>query len=181
MLPVQFRAIQRQQPFSRAQSHRLISRHSRERSFYNFGARPLSIFVIWFKYATRAIMYDSETATSSNSLSPTLIYKPSWERFFYNFRAQLLPIIVICLNMLLVRFQTILKWQPFLRMQSRTLISQSPREHSFYNFRERPLPIIVNWCKYATRAITCNSKTATFFARTIAHANIPTLPGALLL
>ena len=63
MLPVRFRTILRWQPFSRAQSHTLISWPTRERFFYNFRARLLPIFVIWPKYTTHAISRDSETAT----------------------------------------------------------------------------------------------------------------------
>ena len=63
MLLVRFRAILRRQPFSRAQSHTLLSRPSRKRSIYNFRTRPHPIFVIWPKYATRAIPRDSKTAT----------------------------------------------------------------------------------------------------------------------
>ena len=37
---------------------------SRERSNFNFRARPLPIHVIWPRYTTRAISRDSETATS---------------------------------------------------------------------------------------------------------------------
>ena len=58
------------------------------------------------------------------------------------------------------------------------LIYQPSRERSFYNFHAPPLPMIVLWCKYATRAISRNSETATFFARTIAQANIPALGSA---
>ena len=63
MLRVRFRAILRRQHFSSSLSRTLISRHSRERAFSNFRARPLPIFVIWPKYATSAISRDSETAT----------------------------------------------------------------------------------------------------------------------
>ena len=56
MQPVQFRANLRRQPSLRAESRLLISRPSRERSLYNFLAQPLSIFVIWPKYATRVIL-----------------------------------------------------------------------------------------------------------------------------
>ena len=44
-----------------------------------------------------------------------------------------------------------------------------------------PLPIFVIGHKYATDAISHDSDTATFFARAIAHANIPALLGALLI
>ena len=92
MLPVQFRAILRRQSFSLAwpfpifviwhkyatcaisrdsematfsheQSHMLISRPSRERSFYNFHARPLPKFIFWPKYAAHAISQDAQTAS----------------------------------------------------------------------------------------------------------------------
>ena len=61
MLPIRFRAILRRQPFSSSLSRKLISRPSRERSFYNFRMRWLPIFVIWLKYATCVISRDSET------------------------------------------------------------------------------------------------------------------------
>ena len=63
MLPVQFCAILRWQTFSHAQTRTLVSRITCERSFNNFCAQPHPIFVIWPKYATRAIRGDSETAT----------------------------------------------------------------------------------------------------------------------
>ena len=63
MLPVGFRAILRRQPFSSGLSRTLISRPSRERSFYNFRGRSLPMIVIWPKYAKRPISHDSETAT----------------------------------------------------------------------------------------------------------------------
>ena len=67
MLPVQFHAILRQHPFSHTQSRTLISRPSREGSFYNFRARPLLIIVLWQpflrKYVTHAILCDIEMAT----------------------------------------------------------------------------------------------------------------------
>ena len=63
MLPVRFHGFLRCQPFSRAQLRMLISRPSREHSFYNFRMRPLPIFVIWPKYATHVISRDFETAT----------------------------------------------------------------------------------------------------------------------
>ena len=47
-----------------------------------------------------------------------------------------------------------------------------------YNFRVRPLPIVVIWPKYATRAISRDSKTAIFFTRLIVHDNILALSGA---
>ena len=63
MLPVRFRTILRQQPFSRAKSRKLISVPSWEHSFYNFHARPFPIFVIWPKFATYEISRDSDTVT----------------------------------------------------------------------------------------------------------------------
>ena len=63
MLPVQFHAILRRQPLSRAQLRTLISRLSRELSFYHFPTQPHWIFVIWHKCDTRAISRDSVTAT----------------------------------------------------------------------------------------------------------------------
>ena len=60
---MRFRAILRWQPFSLAQSRMLISWPYRERSFYNFPARLLTIFVIWPKYSTLAISCDCETTT----------------------------------------------------------------------------------------------------------------------
>ena len=82
--------------------------------------------------------------------------------------------------MLPERFCVILSGQPFLQAQSRILISRLSQECSFYNFRARPLPIFVIWQKYATDAISRDSETATSFARPIAYANIPALPGVLL-
>ena len=76
------------------------------------------------------------------------------------------------LNMLPVRFRTILRRQPFSSSLSRTLISRPSQECSFYNFRARQLTIFAIWPKYATRAISRNSETATFFTRAIPLANI---------
>ena len=90
MLPMRFRTILRRKHFSRAQLPALISQPTQERSFYNFHARPLPIFVIWPKYATCAISRDSETTTSfARPIVHTNV--PS----FYNFRAGVLPIFVI--------------------------------------------------------------------------------------
>ena len=63
ILPVRFRAINRRQPFLRTQSCTLISRLSQKCTFCNFLARLHPIFVIWPKYATRAISHDSDTVT----------------------------------------------------------------------------------------------------------------------
>ena len=60
---MRFRAILRRQPFSRTKSSTQLSQSSQERSFFNFHAQPLPIFVIWPVYATSAIPYDSETVT----------------------------------------------------------------------------------------------------------------------
>ena len=79
-----------------------------------------------------------------------------------------------------MRFHVILYEQPFSRAQSRMLISQTSQEGSFNYFLTRPLPIFVIWPKYATRAISHDSDTATFFKQLIAHANIPALPRSLL-
>ena len=85
------------------------------------------------------------------------------------------------LKMLPMRFRTILIWQLFLRIQSPTLISHPIWERTFDNFRALPLPIFVIWPKHATSAISYDSKMATFFARPIAHANIPAVSVVLLL
>ena len=61
------------------------------------------------------------------------------------------------------------------------LISQPSRERSIYKFCVPPLPIFVIWPNYVTSAISRDSETATFFACPIVHANIPVLPGVLLL
>ena len=63
MLPMRFRAILRQRPFSRALPFTLISQPTQEHSFYNFRAQSLPIFVIWAKFATCAISRDPEMAT----------------------------------------------------------------------------------------------------------------------
>ena len=57
--------------------------------------RPLSIIVIWPKYATRANSHDSETKTI---FARTIVHAnilALQEQFFYNFRVQPLPIFVI--------------------------------------------------------------------------------------
>ena len=77
--------------------------------------------------------------------------------------------------MLHVRFRVIMRGQPFSRAQSHTLKSHTSWERSFYNFRVAPLLIIVIWPKYATRAISHDSDTATFFVCPRLHAIIPTL------
>ena len=59
---MQFYVILRGQLFSHVKSRTITSRPSRECCFYNFRARPLPIFVIWAKYATRPISLDSEMA-----------------------------------------------------------------------------------------------------------------------
>ena len=83
--------------------------------------------------------------------------------------------------MLHVRFRAILRWLSFSREQSRILISLPSTERSFYNFRARLPLVIILWRKYAKRAISRDFETATFFARTIRHANFPALLGVLLL
>ena len=95
MLPVRFRTFLRQQQFLRTQTPTLISRPSRECSYYNFRARGLPIFVSWPKYATRAILRDSEKATLLRAQSHTLITWISPECSFYNFCRRPLPIIII--------------------------------------------------------------------------------------
>ena len=45
----------------------------------------------------------------------------------------------------------------------------------------RPLPIVVIWPNYTTHTISRDSEMATFFEYLVAHANVPTLPGPLLL
>ena len=47
--------------------------------------------------------------------------------------------------------------------------------------RDRPLPIFVIWHKFATHAISRDSKKAAFFMHAIANANISALLGTLLL
>ena len=117
----------------------------------------------------------------SHTQSRTLISRPSREAPFIIFARDRFQYLLFGLNMLPVRFSAILRQQPFLRAQFRTQKSWPSREHSFYYFRARPLPIFVILPKYATHAISRNSETITFFARPIAHANIPAIPGALRL
>ena len=118
----------------------------------------------------------------SSILSRTLISSLSRERSFYKCRARPLPAIVIWpkyATRVILRDSETATF--FARVQSRMLISQPSREHSFHKFRARLLPIIVIWCKCATCAISLDSETATFFVLHIAHANIPAVPGALIL
>ena len=84
-----FRAIPSRHPHSRAHS-RIMRRQlihtpnraryytvpSRERSIFNFRARPLLIKVIWPKYPARAILRYFEMATSSRAHSNRLLYRP---------------------------------------------------------------------------------------------------------
>ena len=159
MLPIRLRAILRRQPFSRVQSCTQISRPSRVHSFYNFRARPLPIIVI----LTRRQPF-------SSCLSRTLISRPSQERSNYKFRAQPHLIIVI--------------WPKY----PTRVISRDIETKTFFELLivqayisalpgARPLQIFILWSIYATRAMSGNFERATFFV----HANIPTLPGALLL
>ena len=181
MLPVRFRAILRRQPFSSSLSLRLISRPFRERSFYNLHGRPLLIINICSEYVTCMISHDSETATFFARAIAHANSRPSRERSIYNFCARPLPIFVIWPKYLSVQFHAISRRQPLSHAQSLMQISQPSRERSFHNFRARPLPIFFIWPKYATRAISCDSKTATFFTRAMAHAIILALSGAPLL
>ena len=80
------------------------------------------------------------------------------------------------INILPMRFRAILRRQPFSSSLSLTLISRPSQKRSFYNFCTRPLLIFVIWPKYATHAISRDSKTATFFGQLIAHVNISALP-----
>ena len=175
-----FRVILRWQPFSRT----LISRPSLVSSFSNFHPRPLSIFIIWPKYATHTISRDSKTATffaypiaQANILSfrecgsaPRIIFARNCCQYS-----------LFGLNMLLVRFRAFSRPQPFSHAQSCMLISRPSEGHSFYSFRAHPLPIFVIWSKYATQAIPRDFEMATLFACPVANANIPAHPRALLL
>ena len=178
MLLVRFRVILRWQPISSSLSRTLISRLSRERSFYNFRAQLFPIFVIWPKYATRAIPRDFKTATFfTRPIAHTNILANSFiiftrDRFQYS---------LFGLNMLPVRFRAIMRRQTLSRAQLCTLISWPSRDRSFYKIPTRPLPIFVVWPTYAARTISHESETATFFAHPFADANISALPGALLL
>ena len=117
----------------------------------------------------------------SSSLLCTLKSRPSRELSFYNFRARRFQYSLFGLNLLPMQFRAIQRRQLFSRTQLCTLISRPSRERSFYNICTRHLPLFTIWPKYATRAISSDFERATFFARAIAHANIPTLQGALFL
>ena len=110
-----------------------------------------------------------------------LISRPSQERFFYNFSAQQFPIFIFWHKYATRAIPREHETATVFRRPMAQLISQPSWERSFYNFRARPLPIFVIRPKYATREILRDSETATFFVHPIAHANIPALPGALLL
>ena len=105
------------------------------------------------------------------------ISQPSRECSFYNFRVQLLPIFVIWPKYAPHAISHDSETAIFSSSLLRTLISWPSRQRSYYKFRAQLLPIFVIWPKYATRATSCDFERATFFA----HANVPALPGALVL
>ena len=158
MLLVRFLAILRWQPFSSSLSRTLIYRPTRERSYYNFCALPLPIFIIWPKYATRTISWDSARATFLARVIAHANIPAPWERSFYYFRPRLLSVFVIWPKYATYARSRDSKRATFSREQSHMLISWSSRECSIYNFRARPLLIFVIRPKYAARAISRNSE-----------------------
>ena len=81
--------------------------------------------------------------------------------------------------MLLVRFWAILRLELFSRVGTPSLICSCTREHYFLNFIARSHQILFIWPNYTARAISCNSKTPTFFARALSLFSFPFISGAL--
>ena len=159
----------------------LISWPSRESTFYNFCAWPLSKFVIWSEYATCAISRDSGMTTFFTCAIVHANIPACPGPLLQKVSCATAQIFVIWPKYATRAISRDLWWQPVLSCLSRMLISQPSRERSFYNFHSWPLPIFVIWIKYATCEILSVSQMATFFARPIAQAKISALPGALLL
>ena len=164
MLPMWFRAILRRQPFSSSLSRKLIFRPSQERSFHNFRAQSLPIFVILPKYSNQCDFVRFGDANLFRVAYRTPYYPgPPESAPFIIFACDCFQYSLFGLNMLPMRFCAILRRQPFPSSLSRTLISRPSRESSFYNFCARLLGIFVYWPKFAARAISYDSEMATFF------------------
>ena len=114
----------------------------------------------------------------SHAQSRMFMSQPPRELYFFNLHGRSLPIFIIwpkyATHPILCDFER----QPFSSSLSRTLISRSSRERNFYNFCARSLSIFIICLKYPTHTISHESETATFFARAIADANTPALPGS---
>ena len=132
---------------------------SRERTGYNFCARPLPIFIILSNCGRGAISPDTETSIfqrvrkfwSPPECVPVGIFPHV--RF---------PSSSFGLIWVPIRFAQFQDGQSF---SVREHISRSSRERNGWTFHARSLPFFVIWPNYGTCAISCDSMTASFLAR----------------
>ena len=152
MLPVQFRAILRPQPFSSRLSHTLIS-HPRGRAPFIIFARDCFHYSLFGQNMLSVrIPVILRGQAFSRAQSCTLISRPPQERSIYNFRVRPLPIFIIWPKYAIhtisrdydtstffaraIAHANILALPEALYSYfSRTVTSRPSPECSFYNFR----------------------------------------------